>query len=513
MLAGCALASATACAQTWHFYPSAQVEEVLTDNVNLAPSDRAKADFVSQITPGLRITEKGARSSLTGFVELPILIYARTGAENDRVLPQAALSGSIAPVENFFFIDGAASIRQEYFSPFGAQPVGLVNATENRVRTDSYRVSPYVKSLAGAEVNYELRDDSIWTHLSGAPGNVRDSFTNSLTGHIARKPRPFGWALEIERTEDKFYGSDQPSFVTQLARARLPFQVDPEFQVSASGGYEDNRYALSHPSGTIYGAGFEFRRAPRTALKGQWEHRFFGSSYLLTLDERTALSTLNVKLSRNITSYPQEIAALPGGTDVQSILNQILLSRFPDPAERQSFIDQLIQSGGLPATLSSPVVLYAQQIYLQELATATVGLLGARNRVLFTAFRLRTEQITGAGAVPPILGAFVDQTQLGGSIVWTHSLTPTFTFNGTAIYQHSEANSPRTGSTRQGSVVATLVSRLSPQLSVHAGLRFQNLESDIANPYREAAIFAGLSYIYGASSSRGPAGKQPVSGY
>ena len=515
MLAGCALLSANACAESWRIQPSILLEEVLTDNVNLAPSGSAKGDLVTQLTPALRINETGPRSSFAGFVEAPILIYARTGSDNNRIFPEASLLGNVEAVEKFFYVEGAAVVRQEFLSPFGAQPVGFANATGNRLRTDSYRLSPYIQSPGGGDITYVLRDDNLWTHLSGGGSpSLGDSYTNHLIGNISRRPVPVGWEVEIDRTAEKFYGSDQAPLVTQLVRARIPFQADPTLRIWAQGGYEDNDYAFTSPKGAIYGGGAEWHYSARTKVKGEWEHRFFGSSYLLSIDERTGLATFHALASRNITSYPQQLAALPAGGDVQSILDQLLLSRIPDPTQRQTAIDDLISSGGLPPTLNSPVVLYAQQFYLQELANATLGLLGARNRVFFNVFRSRTQAIAGAGnPIPPVLGGN-DHTQTGANVVLAHTLAPTLALNTSVQWVKTAANEPFTGDTRQWALLASLVSRLSPNLNAHVGVRYQSLSSDVTNSYREAAIFVGLSYICcGGSSSRRGGPSQPSTEY
>jgi uncharacterized protein (PEP-CTERM system associated) len=502
---GCELLTAMACAQTWRLEPSAKVEETLTDNVNLGPSDVAKGDLVTEIVPGLTLNEKGGRSSLTGTIRVPVLIYARTGGENNRVLPEASLTGRIEAIEKLFFIEGAASVQQTYFTPFGPQSVSLANATANRYRADSYRLTPYIKGPPSREITYELRDDNIWTHLSGAPAGTNDSFTNRLTGNVTREPRPVGWAVEIERTSDKFVG--QPALVTQLVRGRVPVRVNPELRVSASGGYEDNRYTFTEPHGAIYGAGAEWRPTPRATVKGEWEHRFFGSSYKFNFDNRTPRSTWNVSASRNLTSYPQQLATLPAGGDVTATLNQLFLSRIPDPAERQLTIDEIINSAGLPALLTSPITLYSQQVYLQELESATAGILGTRNRLLLTAFRTRTEPITGSGtSVPTALAAQNNNTQTGANVVWNHTLTPVSTLSVDAAITKTVANAPFEGSTTRRSVVAGLVSRLSPGLTAQIGARYQISHSDVTNSYHEAAIFAALSYVCCAPSSRAVSG-------
>jgi uncharacterized protein (PEP-CTERM system associated) len=523
MLAGgCALFTATACGQTWHFQPSAAVEETLTNNVNLQPSGSAKGDLVTEITPGFTVSEKGARTSLTGSVRVPILVYINTGGQNNKALPEANLTGRFEALEKFLFIEGAASAQQTFLTPFGAQPVSLANATANRYRADTYRLSPYIKSSTSRDIKFELRDDNIWTRPSGAPaGTTNDSFTNHLIANISRDPTPVGWALEFNRTSDKFGG--QPALVTQLSRVRVPVQVDPELRVSASGGYEDDRFTFTEPQGVIYGVGADWRPAPRTTAKGEWEHRFFGSSYKFSFDNRTPLSTWNLKASRDLTSYPQQLASLPAGGDVAATLNQLFLSRIPDSEERQQVIDQIINSAGLPASLSGPLTLYTQQVYLQQLARATVGILGARNHLLLTAYRTRTEPISGSGN--PLPAAFFAQnnnTQTGANVVWDHPLTPVATFSVNAAIAKTVANAGLEGTTRQRSVIAEWIGQLSPSLTVHAGMRYQIVHSDVSTSYHEAAIFAGLSYICCAptlravtnrASSSGVAEKQPLSPY
>src|SRR5258706_10284370 len=176
MLAGgCALVTATACAQTYRFAPGGGakpvagieptigVQEVLTDNVNLAPSGSKEGDLVTVLIPGLRLNEKSARASLTGTVNLPILLYARTGGQNNDVLPDANLIGNVEALEKFLYIEGAVSVQQTYFNPFGAQPVGLASATGNRYQAGSYRASPYIKGPDKDEVKYDLLDDNILT--------------------------------------------------------------------------------------------------------------------------------------------------------------------------------------------------------------------------------------------------------------------------------------------------------------------------------------------------------------
>ena len=177
---------------------------------------------------------------------------------------------------------------------------------------------------------------------------------------------------------------------------------------------------------------------------------FFGASYLFSFDHRTPLSVWSLSASRNITSYPQQLASLPAG-NVSGILNQLFLSRIPDPTQRQTVINTLIQDQGLPANLSNPVTLYTQQILLQETASATLGLLGARNSIYATIFYLHQEPIAGSGTpLPPVLALGNSNTQQGINVIWTHNLTPSVTMNLTATGLRTTANEPFNTVTNQG---------------------------------------------------------------
>jgi uncharacterized protein (PEP-CTERM system associated) len=473
---------------------SIALTETLTNNVDLTSSDRARSDLVTELVPRLTINVRGAHASLNGFLAAPIVLYARA-TENDKLYPSIGLLGKVEAVERFFFVEGEVAVTQQYFNPFGGQPPGLANATANRYTAASYRVSPYIQGMTPGKVRYELRNNRLWTNFYGAPATTSNVYYDQWLGTIASPVAPFGWAADFERDWVKFQG--QGPLVTNLVRGRLLYQADPQLQLSASGGYEDNRYTLTNNRGAIYGAGFRWTPSPRATLVANWEHRFFGSSYSFAFDERGPLSAIGVRASRGITSYPQQFLSLPATGNVALLLDAIFSSQIPDPVQRQQFIDNLIRDRGLPNSLTSPLNLYAQQILLFESASATLGLLGARNSVFLTGFYARSEPISGAGTpLPPILAGGTNNTQKGVGLNWTRKLTALLTLAATATGLQTVANAPLVGKTNQGIVTVTATQSLSPDTRVFAGARYQKANSDVATDYTEAAIFAGLFYTF-----------------
>jgi uncharacterized protein (PEP-CTERM system associated) len=497
-------AGPAAVAETWHFVPSIGLDETLTNNVNLSASDLARGDLVSVITPRLQIDEESPRTSLHGFVAAPTSLYAKTGAENNQVYPSANLLGNAELYEKFFQVEAAVNASQQFFNPFGPQPASIANATNNRYTSSLYRVSPFVQGTAPGEVKYRLRNDNTWVTLSGAPISTRNAFYDVWNGSVEGPVRSFGWAVEGNWNEVKF--TEQQPQISELARARLIWQPEPQLRFDIDGGYENNRFPFVTYTGPIYGGGLQWTPTDRMKVVGNYEHRYFGSSYLFSFDNRTPLSAASISVSRNVTSYPQQLFTLPPTGNVAALLFFMFASRVPDPAARLALVQQFISASGLPESLSSAVPIYTQQITLQEHATGTFGLLGARNSVFLNLFWLRQVPITGSGnPLPPVLFAYNNNTQSGGALTWSHKLTPLVSLEASLTLSRTIANQPTPDlalsakpKTDQGTARLTVSAPLSPRTTVYAGARYQKSRGyqGSTTDYEEVAGIAGINYTF-----------------
>jgi len=496
-------------AQTWRFVPSVALDETLTNNVNLQPPNTATGDLVTVITPTLAIDERSARTTLRGTVALPVALFAKTGALNNKAYPQANLLGNAEIYDKFFQVEGDVNVTQQYFNPFGAQPASLAYATDNRYTAAFYRVSPYLQGTTTGDVKYDLRNNNVWTNLAGAPISAANSYTNEWIGSVTGPIRTYGWAVDGYWSDIKF--TDQQPQIQGLGRARLLWQPDPQLRLDVDGGYEDNRFPFSEFQDAIYGAGVQWTPNERMRVVGNWEHRYFGASYLFTFENRTPLSVVSLQASRNTTSYPQQLFTLPPTGSVAALLFSIFATRIPDPLARLEFVEKFITEQGLPSSLSTAVPIYNQQISLQELATATFGLLGARNSVFVNFYYLRQEPITGSGQpLPPALFPYNNNTQSGATLSWSHRLTPLLSLDTMLTLSQTTSNDVLPAvdptvkpTTRFGSVFVNLSAPLSPQTTVYAGARYQRSRgyqlptTEIrTGEYNEAALVAGINYMF-----------------
>jgi uncharacterized protein (PEP-CTERM system associated) len=479
---------------TWN--AAVTLEVTGTDNVNLTSSDLAQSGMVTEITPVFGVHHRGGRTSLNGFVSLPVTIYVPSGVASDRMYPALNLLGDVMIVDQLLYVEGLVNISQQFYNPFGAQPVGLANPTRNRYRSDLYRITPYIKGTTQAGTTYLLRNDNVWTNLSGAPLGTNNANYTTFAGNATNTTTTVGWTADFDYTETRFNTNAAGTLTTQIYRAAPVYRYSSSLQLAASAGYEDNRGTVTSSKGFIYGVGFVWRPTPRTSVIGNWEERFFGSAYNFSFDHATPLSYWRLNFSRNITTYPQQIASLPVGVNVASFLNALFLPQISDPAQRQQLVEQLIQERGLPATLTSPVNLYGEQILLQQRFTGTVGLIGARNTVVVTGYYLKSEPITASGLpLPPGLFSVNDNTQTGGSATWTYQLTPTMNFVLTASGNETTSNATQ-AETRRGTVRVGVSRPLSPNTTAYAGARYQELRSNTTQNYTEAAAFLGLVYTF-----------------
>jgi len=477
------------------------LQETYTNNVNLNPSNVAESAWVTEVTPFLGFRYLGPRASVVGDASLPVLIYAPSGVAENRFYPTVNLLGNVTLIDDFLFVEGAINVGQQFFSPFGAQPPSLTNSTANRYRTTVYRVSPFIKGSTSNGTDYELRNDNVWTNLSGAPIDTNNADYTNFLANVTNTQTTLGWRASLDYSNVRF-NNDQPSTVTQLYRGTGIYTATPSLQLSASGGWEVNDFQFTSSQNAIYGVGFVWRPTPVTRAVGDWEHRYFGPSYLFNFEHTTPLSQWRLNASRNVTTYPQQIANLPSGSNVSTFLNALFLPAIGDAAQRQQVVDQLVRDRGLPTTLSGPVNLYSNQTLLQESYSGSIALIGVRNTILVSAFWLKNQPITATGnSLPPLLSLGNDNTQTGGTVVWTHRLTPNVNFvssvEGIRTVDNGGAGGSLSGAITRGAAVRLGISSpITARTTVYAGARYQSHQSDVSQDYTEAAGFVGLTYTF-----------------
>lgn len=501
----CMAAAADALADNWRYSASAGATETYNHYIG---ADQPGDGWVTSLTAALGIHGEGARLKLNGTVAGTEVLYAGQGQSNS-FAPNVNLLASLEAIEKFFYVEATANISETFVSPFGAQPSNLTTPSNNRYIAETYSVSPYIKGVIAPNIAYSLRDDNIWTPSStygNSSAKVPTTYLNNLNGQMGPPAAPWGWTLQYSR-QDYDNGVISDRYIVQIGRGIVSYAFDPQFTVSARGGYENDRFATAPTiEGPIYGFGVDWRPTDRTVLDGHWEHQFFGSSYSWLLTHRLPNVALSANFSRGLSSYPQTALLIPAGVDVAQYLDAAFATRIPDPAQRAIAVAQFLAQTGLPPTLISPLNFYASTITLQETETLTAVWVGGLNTLTFTVFRVKSQQVTGQGtqALPPALQFGVNNTQTGGGVSYSHRLTALTNFVANAIYIMTKPNGSTdvaTGTVRSKNfnASASLTTQFTPKTNGSVGVTYFKFDTPGENTIPTSTtvgVYASINHTF-----------------
>jgi uncharacterized protein (PEP-CTERM system associated) len=512
----CALGTAAFCvggpasAGDWRVTPSITAEETYTNNFRLA--EDKESSFITRVSPGVALRGEGRRFNADLNYRLDGLAYS---ADTDSNRFDNSLFGraSLEAVENFFFIDTRASIRQQFLSPFGAQQTDTSSDSNNRYTASTYGISPYIKGRLFSDITYSLRNDASWTNSgnidnSSISNSTTDGFTNEITGRIETPIKTFGAALEYNR-EDTDYDSGR-ELKTEIKRGIGYYRVDQSLVVSARGGHENNDFGGGEESGAVYGFGLNWNPSARTSFDGFWEHRYFGSSYQLNFMHRQRRTVFRLRASRDISNFNNNLNFT--GLSNADFLSAIARSVDPSatPQDVAIVVDKLLTNLNLPRNGLVSSALFSEDATIQQRLEAALVLEGVRNIVTFSVYSTKNESATSGNTtflIPGVIGStnpFVqvqDLKQRGASVAWALRVTPLMSATTTLTRLYSTASEPSDFKTTQDTLGLRLTRTLSTKTNGWTGLRFTRSSSDtdvngVGLDYNEAAIYAGIDHRF-----------------
>jgi len=484
-------------AAEWRLEPALRVEATWTDNANFGSRTSRRDDVITEVAPSLSLRATGRRLRISGAVEAAYVSYAE-GTSDDTLLPRGSVLANLEVIERLFFLEAAASASQTRVDPFGPQPDG--GSSLNTGTTTQYRISPYIEGGTGT-LSYALRSDNSWAEQRGA-GSAIDRDGAYLGVHSARLERsatPLGWRLRLARNETRFE-SAIPDRVTQdTARLTADYLLGAQVRIGLVGGYETNDFSTTDDSGAIWGVAVRWRPGERTDFDATWEQRFFGTGYSAGFNHRNPRVAWAISASRDASTFPQTLFGLAPTDNVAALLDAIYTTRYPDPAERNRVVQQLIAQQGLPPSLTTSTTLFTQNVSLVSSGTATVTLIGVRNSLAFSLFTQRTEELRDT--IFAITGAADrNNVQRGGSATLSHRVTTLTALNATASVRRTQGiGASETERSEQVLYRLTMTRQLGPRTTVVVGARRQHFDSTllgVKTDARETAGFAGASHRF-----------------
>jgi uncharacterized protein (PEP-CTERM system associated) len=487
-------------AAKWTVTPSIRVQETYTNNVGLDESGEEEWDLITEAEPGVFVRGEGDRLNLSFDYRALGLFYIQDQDRN-RVDHRFNGKATYEAVRDFFYVDVGGTMTQQFESPFGAVAVDSTNDTNNRYTASSYYVAPYIRGRVLGDSTYLVRNAHTWTN-AGQSSVLSDAYTDQWTGRFATPIRTFGLGLTYDRSDTEYNDSPQ-ELSTEVARAIGYWRIDPQFILNGRAGYEKVESLFSERSENIYGAGFQWFPTPRTSIEAFGEHRVFGTGYLFSLQHRRPLATYRLRASRDLSTYPQNLFTLQEGSTVDLLMN---LPQFVDAAPndlilREQLVKAYIQLAGLPDSINTAVPFYSQQIQIQTRQEASVALTGVRNTVVFSVYRVESENFSdddtdAAVQLDALFGRHIDQR--GANVSWTHRLSGRTRTNLSLYRTHVKEEQPFSRKSVQHTLRASINTAIGPKTNAYVGARYVVFDADEGgfHDYREAAVFVGFTHSF-----------------
>jgi uncharacterized protein (PEP-CTERM system associated) len=392
-VAALALALAPAARAEIKFTPSVALSETYTDNVNLAPADAARSQFITDLAPTLALVSNTRSLQLSAAYTFHQYAYAHRDVPNvfnsNRQL-QAAARARLVP--ELLYVDAGANRGQQSVSAFGP----LINdnpwSAVNRTEVSTWHISPYLVHRFGSGANLMLRysRDAVDTGTQ-AFGNTRgDSVAFDLS---SARERRLGWDLHYQRQrlQDRVAGPSE----SQSAQAQLNYRLTPGLALTAGGGYDDYDYKTlgGRTRGNSWSAGFAWNPSPRTSLQASIGHRYFGKTAALAATHRSRHTVWSINYSDAVTTSRQQFL-LPSTIDTVAMLDRLFAPTIPDPVARRAAVDAYLLATGLPSSLANNVNYLSNRYMLQKQFQASAAFTGAYSVLLLSAYDTRRNALS-----------------------------------------------------------------------------------------------------------------------
>lgn len=254
---------------------------------------------VLSVSPSVTLTGKGGRVS--GDLDYGINLTQGSGnTDPTRISHNLTARGDVEAVKNLLNI-GVDALARLVPRSSSAGSVDSISRRSDTRQSFSLAVSPVLRARLGRQAEF-VSSNSI-DYVTNGGGDEDESVRWRVNVGLVNGSGfgPFTWNVGATHTETDYRDRSNESTDAQL---RLGYRINPQWQVSASSGWEDNKKDTDRndTDGFIWDVGTEWTPNPRTSLNANYGERYFGSSFSGKLTHRTRKTTLTLDVSRAITS-------------------------------------------------------------------------------------------------------------------------------------------------------------------------------------------------------------------
>ncbi len=402
----------------WRATPTLTLSEIWTDNVNLTEDALAHSDLITQVSPGLRVSNRTRRLTVDASAQLHAFAYLHDsdkrglngefGTDNPGVNSvqrsyRGNLRGELA--QDLFFIDATAARGQQNISAFGPRVTNDAYSRNNRTDIESWSISPFLVHRFGSIASGQLRytRDSVG---GGEQIGFRRTGGDTIQATLASGPafRTIGWGFNY--TDQDLNGGRYGDSSRQNLMANLSYMISGRLSLLGNAGYD--RYEYEGLGGGEQGAnwslGFRWTPSARTMLQATAGRHFYGNTGSLLATHRTRKTSWNLNYSDAITTSRQQFL-LPATFDTAGLLDSMFATAYPDPVERARVVEAYMAQNNLPPSLSDSINYLSNRFMRQKLLRASMVYRSGRSSAMLSAHVSDRNAISDQQSDSPLLGS------------------------------------------------------------------------------------------------------------
>ena len=442
---------------------------------------KSGTDVVAQLRPGININSRSGRVRGVLNYSLDAIGHSRSSEPTSL---QNSLNASVSAeaVPNWVYVDATANISRRALSAYGQLlPDGSVQTSGNVNEVGSVSLSPYAKGQLGGWAQYEAR-------LTAAATNTRHSIvgdsSNSGASLSLNSPTAmalFGWGLQATHQRSAFRAGR--ATVSDRAIGSLSFRPEPDLNLTLRGGKETSDVTtFDKRSYGNWGLGATWAPSNRTAVSLDTDHRYFGQSFRVSVDYRTALSSLRYTSTRDASTNSN-----PNGIGIPQTWYQRISALFasePDPVLRDLKVLAFLQANNLDPNGITAAGFVTSAVTLQRHDDLTWSYAGKRASLSLGLSRGETSQLDA------ITTAQGDGTvrQFSYTLTAAYRLTPTAGINLTGSRLVTLGSGTRQGGSLK-SLQVGLTDQLGRRLTGSLTARYSSF-GGATGAYRDASVTA-----------------------
>lgn len=230
--------------------PSVSTQEIYSDNINLAPSGYEKTAFVSEVSPGVSINGRSARSNLSLNYRMQNL-YNAGGNPGFKTSNQLQYNSHNTFIPNRLYMDSHSTVSQQNTNN-NKIANDNISGSGNSTNVSTFGMSPYWTPHFGnfANGNFRLNFDTVSTSSGTSSNSNASSASNTISDTInvaeiikldsGSEFQRVNWNLSHNNSQN--YRLNSPNVKFQNTDATVRMHLNRYFNVFVRGGHSKNSF-------------------------------------------------------------------------------------------------------------------------------------------------------------------------------------------------------------------------------------------------------------------------------